>query len=81
MPTWSGACSRTLCPNPAPSRSLTGATSVAPAPDLAVIGNVGQFFQNPTVTANSIADIIARDRQVVHLCWFQRQLSGWSWAG
>lgn len=35
-----------------------------PNPD--VVGNVGSFFKNPTVTAEQCADIIARDPKVVH---------------
>lgn len=35
-----------------------------PNPD--VVGNVGSFFKNPTVTREQCADIIARDPKVVH---------------
>ena len=38
----------------------------AKLPDPAVIGNVGSFFKNPTVTPEQCQDIIAREPKIVH---------------
>jgi len=53
-------------PNPQQLFDWICAIRKAKLPDPDVIGNVGSFFKNPTVTPEQCADIIARDPKLVH---------------
>ena len=53
-------------PSPRQIHDWIVAIRAAKLPDPRVIGNVGSFFKNPTVTPEQCSDIIARDPHVVH---------------
>jgi UDP-N-acetylmuramate dehydrogenase len=56
------------CTQPHPQQLFDWICAIRKAklPDPNVIGNVGSFFKNPTVTPEQCADIIARDPKLVH---------------
>ncbi|MEN9373655.1 MAG: hypothetical protein RIR79_1207 [Pseudomonadota bacterium] len=56
------------CQNPTARQIFDWVCEVrrAKLPDPAVIGNVGSFFKNPTVTPEQCAEIIAKEPKLVH---------------